>query len=135
MIVNLCPSENVEDFSFIEWLQVFSLADGAVAARCVLSYRLVIFLLQTPPALAVENVDDLLGQRRGRWWDDPSGEAVYPEHGKHHAFATRQQSMTESDLWRCLERVDPDLGFSLLEFLHGSQCVIVKSASEVESKH
>ena len=111
------------------------MADGAVAARCVLSYRLVVFLLQTPPAFAVENIDDLLGQWGGRWWDDPPGEAVYPEHGKHHAFATSQQSTAESDLWGRLERMDPDLGLSFLEILYASQCVIVESASEVESKH
>src|SRR5438093_12122061 len=107
MIVNLCPSENVEDFSFIEWLQVFSLADGAVAARCVLSYRLVVFLLQTPPAFAFENIDDLLGQWGGRWWGGPSGEGVDLEQRKYYAFAKCQQSTTESALDVSLALVTP----------------------------
>src|SRR5205823_15069586 len=101
----------------------------------VVPHRLVVCLLQSPHAVAVESVDGLLGQWGGWWWDDPSGEAGYPEHGKHHAVATSQKSTAESDLWGCLERVDPDLGFSFLELLYGSQCVIVESASEVESKH
>src|SRR5712664_3890437 len=124
MIVDLRLCKHVQDFAFVEGFQVFPLTDSAVAACGVASDLFIVSLFQSAPAFSIENIDHIFRKRRWWWWDDPSGEAVYAEHGKDHSLAARHRAASQPDLGRYLERVEPDLRFPLLELLHDSENMI-----------
>src|SRR6266571_4530334 len=135
MIVNLRLRKNIKHLTLIERLQILPLTDGTVTVGSVIPDRLVVLLLHTTPALTVEHVDDLLRQRGRRRRNNPPREGVNPEHWKNHTLATRQQTPSEPDLGRSLQRMHPDLRFPLLELLNTPKRMIVESTSKIEADH
>src|SRR6266571_20136 len=135
MIVNLRLRKNIKHLTLIERLQILPLTDGTVTVGIVIADRLVIPLLHTTPTLTVKHVDDLLRQRRRRRRNNPPREGINPEHRKNHTLATRQQSASEPDLRRSLQRMHPHLMLPLLELLNTSKRMIVESTSKIEADH
>src|SRR5438094_2305846 len=135
MIMYLRLHNNIKHLTLIERFYILPLADGTVAVSIVIANRLVVLLLHTTPALTVEHVDDLLRQRRRRRRNNPPREGINPKHRKNHALTARQQSTSEPDLRRSLQRMHPHLRFPLLELLNTSKRMIVETSAKIEADH